>query len=69
MAIAADPAVNEFSNVNDAGKPKDQRDRNRQRHAQADVPDASRAAMNATGWGDAVNGFAQFGGCEARCDV
>ena len=57
--MAADPGVDLFRHPNHAGEPKHQRQRHGQRHAQADVPDAARAAMDASLGRDAMDGFLQ----------
>ena len=59
-AIAADPLVEDFRDLDDTGNPEEKRDRNQQWQAHSDKTDAACAAMDAAVFGDAVNRFLQI---------
>ena len=59
-AVAADPLIEEFRDLDETGNPQEKGHRNEQRKAQADESDAPGTAVDASVPGDAVDGFLQI---------
>lgn len=60
VAVAADPAVDDFRELNDAGNPEDQGEGHGQRHSHADKADAARTTVDPAISRDAVDGLKEI---------